>query len=268
MQFQPMKRIILLTAFIGFLIPMTMVSGLEEPPPLPGTPLDGDPREITLEVDGVSLTLKTPYFPDQSIVLPDADDPLQLVNIVEKEPIFKSLTINAIPYGSGNSAEIFTSVEADQVDLYREALSEHRKNQGATPEEGPSATFFGQDTTSIMSTVFLNIDIFDPKPVQIIEWLFEAGERLWIVRVSQEIQIIEHLTGESLSDVPGFDDLVVGISISSDNIDAPSSSSEVRDLSAPRPPAASDISESDLPFPHWWDGDCDKNTYYSDGLNR
>ena len=134
--------------------------------------------------------------------------------------------------GSGNSAEIFHDVKANQVDLYRQTLFEYRSNQGAYPKNGPSATFLGQETTSLISTVFLNIDVFDPKPVQIVEWLFEAGERLWIVRVSQEKQIVDYIAGESRSDTPGLDNLIEGISLESDNVDVPSTSSEDRDRPA------------------------------------
>ena len=258
-----MKQIVFLTALILLFFPPTQVSGIDERPQDPKHSNLGEIKEISLEIDGVSLTLTTPFFPDQFIIIPDPDDPNQVVNIVQRDPIYKSLTITAIPYGFGNSAEIFTVVESNRVDTYREALIDYRRSQGGSPQSGPNAAFFGQELTGITSTVFVNLDVFNQKPVQIAEWVFEEGKRLWIMRISQEVQVVEHLSDELFSKYPGLDELLVGISLVSDNVGVPSTSSAARDLRALETPSEAIPSDSDLPFPHWWDGECDENTYHS-----
>jgi len=240
---------------IFILKPITLVYSINEVNP----PVDPDTlniREVTLALDGVELTLSTPFLPSQRIILPEFGDPVQVANIFEKEPVFRSLTITAIPYGRKSSAEVFPIIEPNKTESYLNSLRSHRISQGGNPEPGPTATLFGQEATGIASTVDINIDVFDPKPVHIVEWVVEAGNRLWLLRISQEIQPMDALTS-ALEDESA---MLVGINLSAENLDVPSTSLESH--GATSLPLSTTISESDLPFPSWWLGDCDLNTYH------
>lgn len=256
-----MKLKLILLALILSVLPFTVASGRGEGPE--GSDFQGEEvsQELSLTLDGVNLTLVTPFFPSQSIVLPEPDDPVQVANIVQRMPTFNALTVTTIPFGSTNSAEIFLTVEPGKTAEYQEALREYRQLQGGTPTDGPVATFFGQEVTGIMTTVDLNLDVFTPKPVQIVEWVLEAGGRLWVIRASQEIQIMDPLSSSLASETTTIQ--LGSIQLSAENLDDPSTSAGLIDRLAAEVTVLSEVTDADLPFPSWWDGDCDKNTYYA-----
>jgi hypothetical protein len=253
-----MKRFIPIFSLFLLLIPLRLVFGSDEVYPENTIPDEDSIQEVNLVLDGVELTLSTPFLPSQRIIVPDPGDPVQVANIVQKEPSFRSLTITAIPYGTKPSVEVLPIAEPDNLVAYQNALRSHRRFQGGKPVPGPTATLFGQAVTGIASTVYINIDVFEPKPVRIVEWVVEAGNRIWLLRISQEIQVMEYYLSDR-GDWQISEDLA-GINLLGTNLEAPSIRGDTHDFETTSITSATSI--SNLPFPPWWDGDCDKNTYY------
>ncbi len=257
-----MKRILLFCILIITLLPALLVSGSDALPPESGNLPPEVYQEVSLVLDGVSLRLWTPFLPEQTFLQPDPDDPVQVASLVQKAPRFQALTLTAIPYGSRSNAEIFPTIEAGKVDAYREDLRAFRQKQGGKPQDGPVAILLGQQVTGLRSTVPLYIDVFQPKPVQIVEWLFEAGQRFWILRISQEVPSTEGDSSDMPSAAPPVD-LLSDIHLTAADLAVPSTSLEAIETPAMAAPQVIPSADSDLPFPHWWNGDCDMYTYYA-----
>jgi hypothetical protein len=255
------KRLIFVPVLLLTLLPLGGAYGSDKVNLLPGIQEPGAVQVVNLALDGVALTLTTPFLPTQNIILPEPDDSVQVANVVQREPIFQSLSITAIPYGSVRNAEIFPVAEPGKVDVYRESLVAYRESQGGAPQEGPVATLFDEEISGIMSTVELFVDVFAPKPVRIVEWVVEAGNRLWILRTSQEISIIEQGADKRSSE--RTTEQLAGISLSGANLNVQSTSVYARENQVETAPYIAATDQSDLPFPSWWDGDCDTNTYHT-----
>ena len=179
-----MKRILPIILLLICLLPFTVATGTTDPPP-PDS-LEGESSQpVTLILDGVTLNLRTPFLPAESFLATEPDDPVQVASAVDFGEIFKLISIIAVPYGTKPGAEGLPTAQPHSAEAYREQLAQHRRIQGGRPRSGPVATLFGQQVTGSASTVEIYVSVFAPQPVHIIEWVVEAGSRLWIVRISQ-----------------------------------------------------------------------------------
>jgi hypothetical protein len=253
------RRIVPIFTLVLFLLPITVLSCGDEDQPDLTIQENIALQDISFVLDNVQLTLSTPFLPNQSIVLPEPDDSVQVANLVQRKPTFQSLTLTAIPFGSKSSVEVFPVIESNKIDVYRDLLAGHRQSQGGTPQAGPIANLFGQDVISVMSTVNLFIDVFSLKPVRIVEWVVEAGNRLWVLRVSQEIPLVEDVS-DDISNERTINQLT-GLSLSGTNLTVPSISVFSSDTRFTTESYTPTTTQSDLPFPSWWDGECDINNY-------
>ena len=257
-----MKRLLSFILILLSLLPLTVATGSINPPP--DSYGNDRSQDVELTLDGVSLSLQTPFLPAESFLAPEPDDPVQVASAVDFGEIFKSISITAVPYGTKSGAEALPTAQPQSAEVYRELLAQHRRLQGGRPQRGPVATLFGQQITGSATTVDIYVSVFAPQPVHIIEWVVEAGNRLWIIRISQEA--MPPVDNAPLSaQEERFTTQLVNIDLSSPNLDTPSTSAAAK-LDPPppsqQPPAQPTF--SDLPFPAWWDGDCDKNTYHAD----
>jgi hypothetical protein len=218
-----------------------------------------DNQIIFLELDGVELTLSSPFLPSADIYLPAPDDPVQVANILQRKPVFSSFSITAIPYGVKPGFEVFPPSGPGKAAAYTKNLIRYRRLQGGDPLESPIAYLFNQEVVGIDSEVFINIDVHQPRPVRVSEWVAEAGNRIWLLRVTQEIQ-----AGKVHSTHIGAEDetaQLTNIHLSAGNIVVPSTSSLSSSAFNELNPSIS--GDNPLPFPSWWDGECDLNTYFS-----
>jgi PKD repeat protein len=180
--------------------------------------------------------------------------------------VFKEFSITAIPFGTKPSTESLPRAEAQSEEVYRATLRDYREKQGGNPQAGPTANFFGQRVVASVSVVDLHVDGIVARPVAITEWVVEAGSRIWIIRASRELRSAEMSRSQVLSLVssPGSTEL------NSPDVSRPSTSVAAASSLLPRAYATLDNSPasqsvtSDLPFPSWWDGDCDTNNYYAE----
>jgi hypothetical protein len=99
----------------------------------------------------------------------------------------------------------------------------------------------------------------EPTRVTIGEWVVEAGPRLWIVRASEVLED----GGDQINPLGTLPTSVSTLRLASPDVTRPSLSPE-----AARGTGIPDAgffdqghSEPDLPFPGWWDGDCDTNYF-------
>lgn len=208
-----------------------------------------------LVLDGVPLSVCSAMMPAVPFITPAPDDALQVASAVYPGEPYSELSIRAIPYG-GRIGD-WPPAQRGSASVYRALLEAYRREQGGTPRPGPTAVLFGRPVEGIASAVSLNIRGSDPVPVVLVEWVTEAGDRVWLVRLARE-------PGAS-SAAAGAVEESSSIVLSSTHLSVPSTSAaSLRAEQAARLPAQSAASapEGDLPFPAWWDGDCDRNYYY------
>jgi formylglycine-generating enzyme required for sulfatase activity len=183
----------------------------------------------------------------------EPDDANQLATAYSLDP-FEEFSIVSIAYGETAPVEQLPTAESGGADIYRSALASVRTEQGGTPTAGPTVDLFDQAITGSYSIVSLKITSDVEKSTLIVEWVADAIDHLWIVRISRDV-----------SDGTDVDKYLASLeSISIDSTILPSRASDsleqVEDT-------GNEISVSQsvdaLPTPSWWSGDCDLNNYTS-----
>lgn len=204
-------------------------------------------QKASFTLDGVNIDLCSPYLPAKTFNVAQPNDFEQEASNSTWSP-YKEFTIKTFPYGRKPGSEIFPVSQAQSEKPYRNALEDFRKSQGAKFKPAPTLNVFGKQVVGLYSIVDLHIGSTSLKPTAIIEWVIEAGNRIWIVRVAQEITISLNLDQiNSLN----------GITINSPNLNTPATSMQKSALTQPN----SAVSTNNLQAPAWWNGDCDLVTY-------
>jgi hypothetical protein len=205
-------------------------------------------------LDGVELSLCLP-FAVGAFRLPEPDNKIQVAT-GEDASGQGELAITAMPLGTRPSSEILPVLQTGQEQSYRDQLQDFRVQQGGVWVGSPQLSLFGQSVSGATNMLTLAADGVHPQPVQISEWLAEAGGRIWLVRLSENLSQggANPLQPQSIP---------AGISLSALNPDAPSTS--LSSLQAV-PPAATSLPapqavQTNLPAPAWWNGDCDTVNY-------
>jgi len=216
---------------------------------------------ISFVLDGVTLELTTSFLTDASFVTSDPTSAIQMARAVEREPLFREFSITAAPFGTSPPTEAVPVSGLGQAEAYRAALRAHREEQGGRPEDGPVMRLFGEEVTGSTSVVELHVRGEDAVPVAVTEWVVEAGPRIWIVRASREL---ETSTASRLS-VQASEASLSSSSLCSPDLHASSSSlASVQQEAVSRGETPSVSSRAaDLPFPSWWDGECDTVNFQS-----
>jgi len=149
--------------------------------------------------------------------------------------------------------------QADGAQLYYSELKKFRTSQGGSPHIGPNAKLFGQQVTGLTSLIDLSNETGITGPVIVTEWVVEAGNRLWIVRSSQEVTNENDASSEQREKSANND---YQIDLTGMNLDVPSASLVAQERHSPGfDGLGSQSTNGDLPFPSWWNGDCDTNHY-------
>ena len=210
---------------------------------------DSDLHAASLAVDGVTLTLCAPVIPEP-FSLPPGDALIQTASSVVFNPFYE-VTVTAAPYGIRPAGEDLPVAEAGIAAIYREELAALRRQQGGEPGDGPQAVLFGQTITGKTSVVDLFVRPQAAQPVRVTEWVVEAGGRVWIVRASQE-------ASQEMASLPA----PARVSLDSPNVDQPSALLRARSQPGELPEIEiAPQSADDLPFPPWWNGECDLYNY-------
>jgi hypothetical protein len=228
-----------------------------EPSSTPFTPAcqPGD-RTTTISLDGVALSVCTSALPGE-LVSTNPDDFAQIAGAIKRNP-YQGFSIQAVPFGVAPPFESLPAAGPGLAPDYLEALRQYRLNQAAQITEAPAAALFGNPVPGIASLVNLRLYSDVPSPAIIVEWVAEAGNRLWIIRASQELE------EEGASAAAGaFSQSLATLVISSDDLSAASTSLAAQANPPPTPEENNEASaqSTNLPSPDWWSGDCDKNNF-------
>ena len=216
-------------------------------------PASEGPQQAAFTLDGVGLSIQASALPSGNFAVADPGAASQVATSASWRP-FREFSVTAIPFGSRAGTEALPAAAAGHEDIYRTALREYRLQQGGQVTDGPAATLFGRQVTGIRSSLLLHVDGPVPKPVLIEEWVVEAGNRLWIVRGSEE----GSTSDVNAQAVSGLEHLTLSGSM----LDQPSTAADVP-VAAAGPEPGGTVEAAALATPAWWNGDCDYNTYHA-----
>jgi hypothetical protein len=223
-----------------------------------------DLQVISFILDEVELTLTTPFLPNSQVILPGPGDPVLAATMVQHSPIFKALTITALPFGTKAPTERFPTIEPGKASAYKQAVIAYRNEQGAKIQDGPTALLFEQEIDGIISTLDLYISVHHPSQVQITEWIVESADRLWILRLACEMPVSD--SRSNTANIPFGDPGSIwwsGIELSSPNPDILREKNNFSKDLADTASLPISVTGNDLPIPPWWDGECDTYTYHA-----
>ncbi|MBO0705365.1 MAG: hypothetical protein J2P39_08600, partial [Candidatus Dormibacteraeota bacterium] len=182
-----------LTAFpFALVLPVLLVTsrpGLAAGPSRSATPLPGVQsalQQATFTVDAVPVTATTRFLPSTRFVLPKRGDLTQTASSSTLSP-FSELSLTAIPYGTKPSTEWLPEASQGAAAQYRAQLQTVRRQEGAQIFPGPVATLFGTATASQMVVSSADLGGGVSKPLVAVEWVAEAGGRLWIARAAANV---------------------------------------------------------------------------------
>jgi hypothetical protein len=213
-------------------------------------------NEYDLNLDGVDFVLCLPFQVERFISSTKED----IFQVASGRSIadHKLVMIQAIPYGFNFRAlEIPEPLKGNGL-IIRDALAHAYLGTDKDILQGPEAKMFGMEIGSLYSLIRNEIAISPLKREMSNIWVTEAGDRIWIVHVTQEYP-------EGYPEISLRKDLkeLSRISITSGNVNAKSISMVSGAMPVPGSAitSLSSSEQSDLPFPSWWDGDCDANNW-------
>jgi hypothetical protein len=208
----------------------------------------------TTFLDGVNLQFCLPFKPDHSSSA-EEDDWVQTGVWITVTP-YQELSIYAIPYGVAPAADNLPISSAGISDVYRQATLDVYKNDAIEVMDGPSITIFGTIVTG-KTFLLVNKNSINPFGQRLVtEWIAEAGSRIWIVRSLLDGNFSEDSFKKAQLDVHKT------IFIKSQTLDNPSTSLKSHQIVPNTSPMGDNVQAlGDLPFPNWWNGDCDMNNF-------
>jgi hypothetical protein len=235
-----------------FLSPSVSVKAAAEPT----CPIESG-KAIQFSVDGTDVKMCSNFLSDPNFTAPDPTDALQVASSFDPTDLQREFSISAIPAGTRSGAEVFPTIHPALGDtFYQVYLWFTRLTRGEKPKFGPPLTLFGKSVSSVVSQVDVSADPTHPEYSTLSEWVTLAGDRLWIVRMSQKSAGSKGLSASVVD--PS------GTQIWSDDLNKPSSSKtaagEVPKSVTPQDQASS---AGELATPTWWNGVCDTNHYFS-----
>jgi len=187
----------------------------------------------------IDLPFAVPAF-----IEPAPDDALQAATSARWEPFFEvSLSAETFASSLTGSSSAAGSSSADGL---KTALHSLRAEQSPSAMPAHTIDFFGQPAASASNQVQIFLQPLAEEAVIIHEWVVQAEERSWILRVSYtpgqdfDESLLDQIAVRAVGPAP----------------EAPPQPLE------PAPAAADAPATSNLPTPPWWQGDCDTNYYY------
>lgn len=204
-------------------------------------------------LDNVTLTIGGQFLPSATIGTSHPGDASQVAMSASHAP-YQELTITAIPYGTRTGTEALPVAHAGSAAAYRALLRALRLPHALQHQSAPAVTLFGASVVGDAYRLVAPWDSLTPKPAILMEWVTEAGPRVWILRVVQEQ--IAKLAANIAS--TSFFGRIASLSLSSVTLNRPTTVQAKRLTAAV---AATTPDGGNLPSPSWWDGSCDTNYY-------
>jgi hypothetical protein len=131
-------------------------------------------------VDGVEIELCSTFLESLDFVAPDTQSVVQTAMAMDERDIHRSISISAIPYGLQSPVEGFPIAFPGGTEAYREMTRSFRQSQGGRLQDGEPIRIFRVTATGIVS--YINVP--SSAPMVLREWFAEAGQRIWIVRIT------------------------------------------------------------------------------------
>jgi len=183
-------RCVAVGAFTGLIwLTPSLVVPAEAQAPLPNA---------STTVDGVKLDVYSSFLPG-SFEAALAGAASQVAVATSWTP-YQQLEIIAIPFGTFPPIDGLPTAKSGGASSELSVLATDRTAQGGYPAQGPTGSFFGVVATSITSDVPLRgMASAGTTQVRIVEWVTEAGPRLWLIRASAEITSASAATAFTLS---------------------------------------------------------------------
>jgi len=240
--------------------------GHDAPHPLTGAPAPAllrGPAAGVAEVDGVRLAVATPELPGAAFTSSVPGEPEQGAVAHATGP-YREISLRAVPYGHSSPAEGLPVAAAGSASTYRATLRSERVAAQARTAAGPAASLFGH---RVAGTVFGQHIVATggvATTADIVEWVTEAGGRVWVLRVTRASRPGAPLSG----------DFAAGTTVTSATLSTPttvpSASRPALGIGAPAAGGAKLTASGDsqavsagavtptLRAPGWWNDDCDK----------
>ncbi|MEO8289179.1 MAG: hypothetical protein ABI670_22450 [Chloroflexota bacterium] len=183
----------------------------------------GPLQERTITLDNVTINVRTPFLPGPEFTAAEPGNLIQSASSFAPRP-YSELSIIAVPFGTRPPAESAStnplpSAQKGRAPIYRARLREYAApySRARATRAGPTATLFGQSTPSDAALLELPLNYVDGvlRPALSVEWVVEAGPRLWIVQVVRELPMgTVDLSGEGT-----FFQALEELSLASDTLD-------------------------------------------------
>ena len=225
----------------------------------------GPDASASLTLDGVPLTISGAALPPGAsfdVSPPGSAEPSASATT---ETPYRELTVEDVPFGSRAEEDpVLGLAGPGQAAPAANALRSFRGSEGATSLGTYSASLFGSEVEGSASLVDLQVNSATASPVAIVEWVTEAGPRLWLVRSAEEV------TGSRGSDVGAATALMGRLSdvTITGKTSAPSSwvngagiGAQAGQESSPSALNGSAVGAVGVPTPSWWNGNCNTSNY-------
>ncbi|WP_031224805.1 CHAP domain-containing protein, partial [Streptomyces roseochromogenus] len=139
-------------------------------------------RSASTVVDGVALTVHGEDLPAAAFSATPAGTLVQAATATSNKP-FRQIEITAVPYGHDTDGYQQLGIAAKgKAASWAAHLAALRRAAGGKTKAGPSAELFGRRVPGVATRISLAVDGTHRTPVDMVEWVVEAGNRIWIVR--------------------------------------------------------------------------------------
>ncbi len=196
---------------------------------------------VEISIDGIPLTIDSPFMPSQ-IVASNPGDASQVASAFSLTP-YEEFSLLAVQYGNFAPIEDLPVATQGGSITYRSVLASFRSQQGGSPSPALSVELFGQNVSGSYSIVDLITGDVAASTL-IVEWVVEAQNHIWIVRIVKDLSdgtnpntFLNSLEGLSIVQ-NGSAQMVVNTS--TDQV--------IESLGA-------------VPFPSWWSGNCNVDNH-------
>jgi len=225
------------------------------------------PSTASFVLDGVQLAVTADAVGDLSpFDAAPAGSAIQSAAATAQKP-YREITVEAVPFGTEDTDDPALGVAASGGDAgARSSLQHYRASQKAIPLPAMTATLFGEQVVGAANVLALQVDGPAASPVVVIDWIADAGPRLWVVRAAQ--QLPDSSAASSTAAEAEFSD----ISVNASNPSAPTTvgmdqsgggSAGTSTVEAPMA-ATTPVDTTTVPFPSWWSGNCNTNSYQAE----
>jgi hypothetical protein len=215
-------------------------------------------KHATFTLDGVTVNVATPFLPGKFTTSQPGDDTQTAVSAPKSIYVhpYKAIYVIAVPYGTKPRSEGVPTAQVGGAQAYRNSLYQYLASEGENPQIGPTITLFGQRIQGENSW----LSAADPKteaPTAITEWVVEAGSRLWIIRITQELTV----GTKSLATAQSALSSLSYFTLSSTTLSHHTTVNGARAAQLTVTPNTAISSNINNP-PSWWNGSTCDNTWY------